>query len=451
MTRENLKEYSVSEISQAVKSTVEGSFSHVLVKGEISGFKRASSGHIYFSLKDENAVLNAICWRGTAEKLAFSPEDGLEVVVTGKISTYPGRSNYQIIAQWMEPAGAGALMALLEKRKKELAREGLFDAERKKELPYMPSIIGVVTSPTGAVIRDILHRIGDRFPVHVIVWPVLVQGEGAAEQIAGAIEGFNSLPEGGNIPRPNLLIIARGGGSLEDLWAFNEEIVIRAAAESKIPLISAVGHETDTTLIDFVSDKRAPTPTAAAEMAVPVRSELLAYVYDMQKRLFSAINRMISERDMFLKALVRGLISPKQLIDTMTQRLDDWSERLSTSMPNFLEKKKKELRLISLGFTPQSILRVIKSLEQELASYARLLESYHYKKVLARGFALVRRDRGKLVTSASEVTSGMELEIEFNDGKRTAIAAGTFNSAPGTKKTKKNNKKDDGGQQDSLF
>ncbi|MHA1600379.1 MAG: exodeoxyribonuclease VII large subunit, partial [Alphaproteobacteria bacterium] len=276
--------FSVSEVSQAIKRTLEGNFEWVRVRGEISGFKRAASGHLYMSLKDENAVLDAVCWRGNAGRLALVPEDGMEVIASGRITSYPGRSKYQIVIESLELAGEGALLKLLEARKRALAAEGLFDTARKRPLPYLPEVIGVVTSPTGAVIRDILHRLADRFPRHVLVWPVLVQGEGAAEQVAAAIRGFNDLPAdlltGGPVRRPDLLIVARGGGSLEDLWAFNEEVVVRAAADSAIPLISAVGHETDNTLIDLAADRRAPTPSAAAEMAVPVRAELVAQVLD---------------------------------------------------------------------------------------------------------------------------------------------------------------------------
>jgi exodeoxyribonuclease VII large subunit len=260
----NLPEFSVSELSRALKRTVEDSYPYVRVRGEVSGFKRAASGHLYMTLKDENAVLDAVCWRGTAGRLSIDPEDGLEVICTGKLTTYPGRSKYQIVVEQMEMAGEGALLKLLEDRRKKLAAEGLFDDSRKRELPYLPEVIGVVTSPTGAVIRDILHRLSDRFPRHVLLWPVLVQGDGAADQVTAAIEGFNRIEAGGSVPRPDLIIVARGGGSLEDLWAFNEENVVRAAAASDIPLISAVGHETDTTLIDFASDRRAPTPTTTS-------------------------------------------------------------------------------------------------------------------------------------------------------------------------------------------
>src|SRR5689334_19853450 len=281
----NAPEFTVSELSSSLKRTVEDAYGRVRVRGEISGFRGPhSSGHCYFALKDEGAKIDAVVWKFAHAKMRFKPQEGLEVIATGKLTTFPGKSSYQIVIESLEPAGVGALMALLEERKKKLTAEGLFDAARKQELPWLPEVIGVVTSPTGAVIRDILHRLQDRFPRRVLVWPVKVQGEGSAEQVAAAIRGFNALPEGGRIPRPDLLIVARGGGSLEDLWSFNEEIVVRAAADSMIPLISAVGHETDITLIDFAADKRAPTPTAAAEMAVPVRSELMAEVESLARR-----------------------------------------------------------------------------------------------------------------------------------------------------------------------
>jgi exodeoxyribonuclease VII large subunit len=269
----NVPVYSVGELSGALKRTIEQTYGYVRVRGEISGCKRHSSGHIYLALKDMDAVMDAVCWRGSAGRLKVDPADGIEVIATGRLTTFPGRSKYQMVIEQMELAGEGALLKLLEERKRKLAAEGLFAAERKRPLPYLPTVIGVVTSPTGAVIRDILHRLNERFPRHVLLWPVAVQGDGAAEQVARAIDGFNRIAPGGPIPRPDLLIVARGGGSLEDLMAFNEEIVVRAAAASRIPLISAVGHETDTTLIDFASDRRAPTPTAAAEMAVPDRNQ----------------------------------------------------------------------------------------------------------------------------------------------------------------------------------
>lgn len=330
----NLPAVSVSEISQAIKRTLEGNFERVRVRGEISGFKRAASGHIYMSLKDQDAVLDAVCWRGNAGRLAIAPEDGMEVIASGRITSYPGRSKYQIVIDQIELAGEGALLKLLEERKRKLAAEGLFDADRKQELPFLPEVIGVVTSPTGAVIRDILHRLADRFPRRVLVWPVLVQGEGAAEQIAAAIRGFNRLPLGGEIPRPDLLIVARGGGSLEDLWAFNEEVVVRAAAESGIPLISAVGHETDTTLIDFASDRRAPTPTAAAEIAVPVRAELIAQVLESTQRMAAAGRRLLEARRGEVEGLGRGLPDPHRVLEEKSQRLDDRAERLRNAAAN---------------------------------------------------------------------------------------------------------------------
>src|SRR6188508_3303369 len=292
----NVVEWTVSELSSALRRTVEDAYGYVRVRGEVSGFKGASpSGHVYFRLKDDKAVLEAVIWKGTFGRMRVRPEEGLDVIVSGKLTTYPGRSNYQIVVETLEPAGLGALMMLLEERKKKLAAEGLFDEARKQLLPFLPRVIGVVTSPTGAVIRDILHRLDDRFARRVLVWPVRVQGEGSAEEVAAAIRGFNAFPEGGPVPRPDLLIVARGGGSLEDLWSFNEEIVVRAAAESMIPLISAVGHETDTTLIDFVSDRRAPTPTAAAEMATPVLAELKALVSDLGARMHRCGGRVVDE------------------------------------------------------------------------------------------------------------------------------------------------------------
>ncbi|MEZ5922333.1 MAG: exodeoxyribonuclease VII large subunit [Parvularculaceae bacterium] len=309
----NLHEYSVSELAGAVKRAIEDGFGYVRVRGELGRVTRAASGHLYLDLKDENAAISGVVWKGNAQRLAIEPEQGMEVLATGRLTTFPGQSKYQIVIDTLTPAGAGALMALLEERKKKLAAEGLFAAERKRAIPYLPDVIGVVTSPSGAVIRDILHRLRDRFPRHVIVWPTLVQGKGAEKSIAAAIEGFNALREGGDVPRPDVLIVARGGGSLEDLWCFNEEIVVRAAAASKIPLISAVGHETDTTLVDFAADKRAPTPTAAAEMAVPMRSELLAEVLNKERRMITAETRRFDERRAKRGAAARGLGRPEDV------------------------------------------------------------------------------------------------------------------------------------------
>jgi exodeoxyribonuclease VII large subunit len=319
----NAPEFTVTELSSALKRTVEDAYGHVRVRGEITGFRGAhASGHCYFALKDDGAKIEAVIWKGTHYRMRFKPQEGLEVIATGKLTTYPGSSKYQIVIEALEPAGIGALMALMEERKKKLAAEGLFDEARKQLLPWLPEVIGVVTSPTGAVIRDILHRLEDRFPRRVLVWPVRVQGDGSAEQIASAIRGFNALPEGGRIPRPDLLIVARGGGSLEDLWSFNEEIVVRAAADSMIPLISAVGHETDVTLIDFAADKRAPTPTAAAEMAVPVRSELMVEVASLARRTMLCWQRGQEMRRNELRAAVRALPSSGELLAIPRQRLD---------------------------------------------------------------------------------------------------------------------------------
>lgn len=343
--RPNVAEFTVSELSGALKRTIEDAYGYVRVRGEISGFKRAASGHLYFALKDERALIDGVCWRGTAGKLGFQPEDGLEVIASGRITTYAGRSKYQIVIERLEPAGAGALMALLEERKRKLAEEGLFDRERKRTLPFLPEVIGVVTSPTGAVIQDILHRIGERFPRHVLLWPVPVQGEKAKDQIAAAIHGFNRLPADGNrlptdgiTPRPDVIIVARGGGSLEDLWAFNEEVVVRAAAESAIPLISAVGHETDTTLIDLAADHRTPTPTAAAELAVPVRAELVARVADLGARMFTGTDRGLKERRQVVDGLTRGLPDPITLLGQASQRLDELAERLPHGLRSRIDR-----------------------------------------------------------------------------------------------------------------
>jgi len=330
----NVVEWTVSELSAAVKRSIEDAYGFVRVRGEISGFRGAhSSGHCYFSLKDENAKIEAVIWKGAFARMRIKPEEGLEVIVSGRLTTYPGQSKYQIVVETLEPAGLGALMALLDERKKKLTAEGLFDAARKQLLPFLPEVIGVVTSPTGAVIRDILHRLEDRFPRHVLVWPVKVQGEGSAEQVAAAIRGFNALPPGGRIPRPDLLIVARGGGSLEDLWSFNEEIVVRAVASSTIPLISAVGHETDITLIDFVADKRAPTPTAAAEMAVPVRSELFVEVEGLARRAMICWQRGQESRRNELRAAARALPGLSELLAIPRQRLD----HLGSALPRGLK------------------------------------------------------------------------------------------------------------------
>ncbi|HEY4204506.1 MAG TPA: exodeoxyribonuclease VII large subunit [Xanthobacteraceae bacterium] len=354
----NAPEYSVSELSSALKRTVEDTYGHVRVRGEISGFRGPhSSGHCYFALKDQSAKIEAVIWKGVHGRMRFRPQEGLEVIATGKLTTYPGSSKYQIVIEALEPAGVGALMALMEERKKKLAAEGLFDEARKQLLPSLPEVIGVVTSPTGAVIRDILHRLEDRFPRHVLVWPVRVQGEGSAEQIAAAIRGFNALEEGGAIPRPDLLIVARGGGSLEDLWSFNEEIVVRAAAESMIPLISAVGHETDITLIDFVSDKRAPTPTAAAEMAVPVRAELFVEITSFARRAMLCWQREQDHRRNELRGLVRALPSAGDVLAIPRQRLDAASTGLPRALKANTQAHHRRFTQASSGLT----LRVLRA------------------------------------------------------------------------------------------
>jgi exodeoxyribonuclease VII large subunit len=461
----NLPEFTVSQISQAVKRTLEGAFERVRIRGEISGFKRAGSGHLYFALKDEEAKLDAVCWRSSACRLVVAPEDGIEVIAIGRISGYPGRSSYQLVVESLELAGEGALLKLLEERRRKLAGEGLFDQARKRPIPFLPEVIGVITSPTGAVIRDILHRLADRFPRRVLLWPVLVQGEGAKEQIAAAVAGFNALAPGGALPRPDLLIVARGGGSLEDLWAFNEEMVVRAAAASAIPLISAVGHETDTTLIDHAADRRAPTPTAAAEMAVPVRAELLADVMQDGARLTRAWRRMTDEARLRLEGLSRGLPRPGQLIAERLQTLDACAdrllngriayfqrrrdlvarlyaalptprqqiethrlamvhagERLDTGMRGLLRERGQALALARLDIRLLSGL--LHRLQDRYEGLARLLESLSYEQVLARGFALVRDAAGQPLMRAAAVESGSFLSIEFADGHIAATAEG---------------------------
>ncbi|MHA1567765.1 MAG: exodeoxyribonuclease VII large subunit [Alphaproteobacteria bacterium] len=454
---------SVGELSSALKRTIEQKFGTVRLRGEISQSKVAGSGHCYLRLKDADAVIDGIIWRGVMRKLSIRPEEGLEVICMGRLTTYPGRSSYQIIIEQMELAGEGALLKMLEERRKRLAAEGLFDADRKQDLPYLPAVIGVVTSPTGAVIRDILHRLADRFPRHVLLAPVAVQGERAADQIAGAIQAFNKMAPGGGVPRPDLLIVARGGGSLDDLMAFNEEVVVRAAAASTIPLISAVGHETDTTLIDFAADRRAPTPTAAAEMAVPVRAELLAQVGEDSARLVRGMTRYLREQMLQVQGLGRGLPRPERLIETAMQRLDDRAERLTMGMSRFLESRGQSLS--QLGFrlpTPKQHLdreaqrldaatnglralvrhtgveigrqdkivadqagrlRRLASVRidgaaQQLAGVAGLLESYAYERVLERGFAMVFDKDGALVSKVDGLRVGQDVSILFQDQGR---------------------------------
>jgi exodeoxyribonuclease VII large subunit len=384
----NAPEFTVTELSSALKRTVEDAYGHVRVRGEISGFRGPhSSGHCYFALKDESAKIEAVIWKGVHGRMRFKPQEGLEVIATGKLTTYPGSSKYQIVIEAIEPAGIGALMALMEERKRKLGTEGLFDEARKQLLPWLPEVIGVVTSPTGAVIRDILHRLEDRFPRRVLVWPVKVQGEGSAEQIAAAIRGFNALPESGKIPRPDLLIVARGGGSLEDLWSFNEEIVVRAAADSMIPLISAVGHETDITLIDFAADKRAPTPTAAAEMAVPVRAELFVEVTSFARRAMLCWQRAQDARRNELRAAARALPAAGELLAIPRQRLDN----AAAALPRALKANTHAHFRRFAGSSARLTLRVLRG--QVAQARQRLTVSGERMTHSARSLLRNRRDR----------------------------------------------------------
>jgi exodeoxyribonuclease VII large subunit len=464
----NTPEWSVSELSGALKRMIEGEFGHVRIKGEISGYRGPhSSGHVYFSIKDSSAKIDAVMWKGVFGRVKFRPEDGMEVIATGKITTFAGKSSYQIVVESLEPAGVGALLAQLEERRQRLAAEGLFSDARKQLLPFLPQVIGVITSPTGAVIRDILHRLADRFPRHVVVWPVRVQGETSAAEIANAIEGFNALPEGGPIPRPDLLIVARGGGSLEDLWSFNEEIVVRAAADSMIPLIAAVGHETDWTLIDYAADRRAPTPTGAAEMAVPVRADLEATTADLGRRLHLAMRRLSDRRksdlrsasralptldalvavprqrlDLAASKLGRGLernaarhrslltdaarrlirLSPQARVAALRARLDGLGQRLIASQGASLRTERQKLdrqhqtiRDLSARST-RALAVLLDRRRSRLGTASQLLTSLSYQGVLDRGYALVLDAMGKPIRSADTVQTKNALTLVFSDG-----------------------------------
>ena len=464
----NIAEFTVSEISRAVKRTVEDAFGYVRVRGEISGYRGPhSSGHAYFALKDDKARLEAVVWRGVFGKLRFKPEEGLEIIATGKLTTFPGSSKYQIVIESLEPAGAGALMALLEERRKKLAAEGLFDEAGKRPLPYLPRVIGVITSPTGAVIRDILHRLADRFPVHVQIWPVRVQGETSAGEVAAAIAGFNAIEPGGAIERPDLLIVARGGGSLEDLWSFNEEIVVRAASESTIPLISAVGHETDWTLIDHVADRRAPTPTGAAEIAVPVRSELLGAVESIAGRLIGSTLRLIEGQRRELRGAARALPRAEDLFAIPRRTFDELSSRLGRALVANSQIHRTQFARVAARLSPGNLARLIersgerlsetsargaraveRRIEQRterLLALNQLLRTLAYKSVLARGFAVVRDASGIPLPSSGTVASGAALEIEFQDGRVGAVA----NKSDTTPKAKK--PRSPKGSQGNLF
>jgi exodeoxyribonuclease VII large subunit len=418
---DNAAPVSVGELALKLKRVIEGEFGHVRLRGEISGYKRVASGHAYLSLKDDSAVIDGVIWKGQVSGLAFQPQDGVEVIATGRITTYPGRSKYQIIIERMELAGEGALMALLEKLKAKLAAEGLFDVRAKKLLPYLPLVIGVVTSPTGAVIRDILHRLEDRCPTHVIVWPVKVQGDGAAAEIAAAVRGFDAIAQGGaasgSVPRPDLIIVARGGGSIEDLWAFNEEVVVRAIADCSIPLISAVGHETDTTLADFAADLRAPTPTAAAEMAVPVLADLRLTLDSFGQRTERCARRYHERARERLDALVRviprrdALLGPqRQRADDLGARLDRGLERRVTLARGVLDRSAGALRISVLD-------RQLAASKGRLEQTWRLIESLSHKSVLDRGYAYVTaRMSGDVAGSAAAARGAGALTLHFRDG-----------------------------------
>jgi len=487
----NVPEFSVSEISGAIKRMIEGEFGHVRVRGEVGRVSLPRSGHIYLDLKDANAVLASVVWKGVAGRLEIQPQEGDEVIAEGRLTTFPGQSKYQLIIDRLSYAGEGALLAKLERLRKALAAEGLFDAARKRPLPYLPRVIGVVTSPSGAVIRDILHRVAERFPVTVLVWPVAVQGERCAPEVAGAIRGFNAIAPGGPVPRPDLLIVARGGGSLEDLWGFNDEAVVRAAAASDIPLISAVGHETDTTLIDHAADRRAPTPTAAAEMAVPVRAELAATLADLAARRVRALSRGMELRRQRLRDLARALPRPEQILAERRQRLDVAVARLPR--PEELLAKRREKLAFLAHRLPQGLARraqtarvaltrqtgrlsprlltqraerlrerlddragrlgpayarLIRAGRDRLAALARLYGSLHYQETLKRGYALVRDASGTVLTRAGKVDPGAALELQFADGRVGATADG---KAPPRPSPLKPRPPGEGGTQGSLF
>lgn len=445
---DNAAPLTISEISALLRRTVEDRFGFVRLRGELSGVKRAASGHLYCCLKDDKAVIDGVMWRGSAQRVGFRPEDGLEVVVSGKLTTYPGRSKYQIVIETMEIAGEGALLALLEKLRARLAAEGLFAPERKRPLPFLPAVIGVVTSPTGAVIRDILHRLADRFPSRVLVWPVLVQGEGAAQQVAAAVRGFSQMPADGPVPRPDLVIVARGGGSIEDLWAFNEEAVVRAVAECSIPIISAVGHETDTTLCDHAADRRAPTPTAAAEMAVPVRAELMATLDELALRKRRCALRPVTLGRERLEARVQRLPKPEAILAAKTQKLDELSERLRRGLQDRASMAERRLnavprplpllrhraqscreRLERTGLAGRLLARRLALARDSFAPVDRVLPQLDPRLPLQRGYALVKATDGRALTSRELAGREAALVLEFRDGE-LSVRTGSGDSVP---------------------
>ncbi|WP_417622819.1 exodeoxyribonuclease VII large subunit [Parasphingorhabdus sp.] len=452
---DNAPPLSVSEISGALKRVVEDRFGYVRIRGEISGFKRAASGHVYLALKDDKAVLDGVMWKGNAGRLAFRPEDGIEVVVSGKLTTYPGRSKYQVVIDKMELAGEGALMALFEKLKAKLLAEGLFDQDRKKPIPFLPKTIGVVTSPTGSVIRDILHRLADRCPSHVIVWPVLVQGEGAAKQISTVIRGFSDMAPDGPVARPDLVIVARGGGSIEDLWSFNEEIVVRAVADCSIPIISAVGHETDTTLCDFAADLRAPTPTAAAEMAVPVRAEWLATLSEAKARMARSVQRGLTTAQERLEAQRRLMPALTDLLRPHQQRVDEISEQMKYRMsqniaharsrfsasagalrPSILKQRleRSQERFNRLDLPTSLVQRPLDEARQRLDALWRLAEQVSPDGPLKRGYARVSGADGSLIANRAAALKAVDLELHFQDGSIGAHISETGSAKKSSKK-----------------
>jgi len=453
-------EFSVSEISNAIKQQIEELFGYVRIKGEILQPKIAASGHCYMRLKDENATIDAIIWRGNMKKLKHPPQEGMEIIASGRVTTYPLRSSYQIIIDNFELAGEGALLKLLEDRKKTLTSEGLFDDSRKKELPLIPETIGVVTSETGAVIRDILHRIRERYPSRVILWPVSVQGEMASSEISSAILGFNQFSLNKIIPRPDIIIVARGGGSLEDLWAFNEEEVVRAVASSEIPVISAIGHETDTTLIDYVSDKRAPTPTAAAEIAVPVRTELLDQVRQKGLILTRIVNQRLLSEENHLKGLARGIPKLSYLVEQKQQELDSFFERIVLGPKRLIDVKEKEFEILKSNLKTRDLYLLIKNhnvslsdwfdrlnisyrqniklIERSLNNLSGILKSVSPQRVLERGYAIVKDYKGEVVTESVLAEKNKNLRIQFKDSEILVSLS------------KKKNKKEDKRQESFL-